>query len=156
MTLNFLVRNKHIILYGFCLALLLALLKWLELRLVIINHAFEIYIGAIALIFTGLGIWVALKLAKPKVLTILVEKPVYIEKENFRVNGQELARVNISKRELEVLQLMAEGLSNHEIADRLHVSLSTIKSHSQNIFEKMEVDRRTQAIDKARKLHIIP
>jgi NarL family two-component system response regulator LiaR len=155
-TLNFLLRNKHTILYGFCLALLLALLKWLELRLVIINHAFEIYIGAIALIFTGLGIWVALKLAKPKVQTILIEKPVYIEKENFRINDQELARINISKRELEVLQLMAEGLSNHEIADRLHVSLSTIKSHSQNIFEKMEVDRRTQAIDKARKLHIIP
>jgi DNA-binding CsgD family transcriptional regulator len=156
MTLNFLQRNKHTILYGLCLALVLALLKWLELRLVIINHAFEIYIGAIALIFTGLGIWVALKLAKPKVQTILVEKPVYIEKENFRINDQELARINISKRELEVLQLMAEGLSNHEIADRLHVSLSTIKSHSQNIFEKMEVDRRTQAIDKARKLHIIP
>jgi two-component system, NarL family, response regulator LiaR len=156
MTLNFLQRNKHTILYGFCLALLLALLKWLELRLVIINHAFEIYIGAIALIFTGLGIWVALKLAKPKIQTILVEKPVYIEKENFRINDQELARINISKRELEVLQLMAEGLSNHEIADRLHVSLSTIKSHSHNIFEKMEVDRRTQAIDKARKLQIIP
>ena len=81
----------------------------------LINHAFEIYIGAIALIFTGLGIWVALKLTKPKAQTIPVENPVYIEKENFRINEQELARVNISKRELEVLQLMAEGLSNHEL-----------------------------------------
>jgi two-component system, NarL family, response regulator LiaR len=156
MTVNFLTKNRQSILYGSSLALLLIALKWLELRLIIINHAFEIYIGAIALIFTGLGIWLALKLAKPKIKTVLVEKPVYINKSNFILNESELTKLSISKRELEVLQLMSEGLSNHEIADRLHVSLSTIKSHSQNIFEKMEVDRRTQAIDKARKLGIIP
>jgi DNA-binding CsgD family transcriptional regulator len=156
MTVNFLTKHRQTILYGSSLALLLIVLKWLELRLVIINHAFEIYIGAIALIFTGLGVWLALKLAKPKIKTVLVEKPVYINTSNFTVNERELTKLNISKRELEVLQLMSEGLSNHEIADRLHVSLSTIKSHSQNIFEKMEVDRRTQAIVKARKLGIIP
>ena len=148
-------KNKHIILYGLSLALLLALLKWLQLRLLVINHAFEIYIGAIALIFTGLGIWLALKLTKPKVQTVLVEKPVYIDKSEFKKNDAEIARRGISKREMEVLQLMAEGLSNNEIAEKLHVSLSTVKSHSQNLFEKMEVDRRTQAVDKARKLGII-
>jgi DNA-binding CsgD family transcriptional regulator len=156
MTVNFITKNKHTILYGTSLALLLILLKWLELRLVIVNHAFEIYIGSIALIFTGLGIWLALKLAKPKIKTVLVEKPVYINKGNFILNEREVSKLNLSKRELEVLQLMAEGLSNNEIAEQLHVSLSTIKSHSQNIFQKMEVDRRTQAIDKARKLGIIP
>ena len=79
-----------------------------------INHALEIYAGAIAFIFTGLGIWLALKLTKPK--TILIEKEVFAEKpETFVINEKEMIRLNISKRELEVLQLMPEGLSNQEM-----------------------------------------
>ncbi|MET6998074.1 response regulator transcription factor [Chitinophaga defluvii] len=156
--MNFFVKNKHAILYGMSLAILLFLLKWLELRLLIIDHAFEIYIGAIALIFTALGIWLALKLTRPKVKTIIIEKEVYIQEPpvNFMLNENELAKTGLSTRELEVLQLMAEGLSNQEIAARLFVSLSTVKTHSSNLFEKMDVKRRTQAIDKAKRLSIIP
>jgi len=142
---NFLARNKSTLLYGTCLAMLLFLLKWLELRFIIINHSFEIYIGAIAIIFTGLGIWLALKLARPKIETVIVEKEIY-----------ELNKLNLSKREMEVLQLMSEGLSNQEIALRLFVSLNTIKTHSSKLFEKLDVARRTQAVDKAKKLNIIP
>lgn len=157
MNLNFLNRNKRSILYGVSLAFLLFLLKWLELRFIIINHAFEIYIGFIAVIFTALGIWLALKLTRPKVETLIVEKEVYLEKPaNFILNDTELKKLNLSKRELEVLKLMAAGLSNQEIALRLFVSLNTIKTHSKNLFEKMDVERRTQAIDKAKKLSIIP
>jgi ATP/maltotriose-dependent transcriptional regulator MalT len=65
-------------------------------------------------------------------------------------------KIGLSKREMEVLQLMAHGLSNKEIAERLFVSVSTIKTHANNMFEKMDVARRTQAIDKAKKLGIIP
>src|SRR4051812_3216349 len=79
MMVRFLIRNKHTILYGVSLALLLFLLKWLELRFIIIDHAFERYIGAIAIIFTALGIWLALKLMKPKIQTVVVEKEVYID-----------------------------------------------------------------------------
>ena len=132
------------------------LLKWLELRLIIFNHSFEIYVGAIAAIFTGLGIWLALKLSKPKVETIVVEKEVFVPNGSFLLNEQALNDLNLSKRELEVLQLMADGLSNHEIAERLYVSLSTVKTHSRNLFDKLGVARRTQAIDKAKKLFIIP
>ena len=157
MVFNFLGRYKHTILYGVSLAILLFLLKWLELRFVILDHAFEIYIAAIALIFTALGIWLALKLAKPKVKTIVIEKEVYIEKNgDFILNQRELNKLGLSKRELEVLQLMAEGLSNQEIASRLFLSLNTIKTHSSRTFEKMDVERRTQAVDMARKLSIIP
>jgi len=138
------------------MAALMFLLKWLELRLIIFNHAFEIYVGVIAAIFTGLGIWLALKLSKPKVETIVVEKEIFVRRDNFLLNEQALNNLNLSKRELEVLQLMAEGLSNHEIAERLYVSLSTIKTHSRNLFDKLGVARRTQAIDKAKKLFIIP
>lgn len=156
---NFFRKYRSVILYGICLALLLFLLRWLQLRFIILNHAFEAYIGAIALIFTSLGIWVALKLARPKVKTVVIEKEVFVPhtpSEQFILNEAALQQVNLSKRELEVLQLMAEGLSNQEIAARLFVSLNTVKTHSLKIFEKMEVKRRTQAVDQARKLGILP
>ncbi|WP_254169843.1 response regulator transcription factor [Chryseosolibacter histidini] len=157
MASNFLKGKKHIIIYGISLAILLVLLNWLKLRLVIIDHAFEVYNGAIALIFTGIGIWVALKLAKPKEKIVVIEKEVMVEKNvGFTMNETELNRLNLSKRELEVLQLMAQGLSNQEIADRLFLSLSTVKTHANNLFDKMGVERRTQAINQAKQLGIIP
>jgi len=149
---RFLMKHKETILYGLALALLLFLLKWLELRFVIIDHAFEIYIGAIAFLFTALGIWLAVKLTKPK--TVVVEKEVYVK--DFTLNENELNKLRLSKRELEVLQLMAEGLSNQEIAERLFVSLNTIKTHSSKVLEKLDVERRTQAVEKAKRLSIIP
>ena len=151
--MNFLSKNKDIILYGFSLAILLFLLKWLELRFIIINHAFEIYAGIIAIMFTALGIWLALKLTKPKIETQIVEKTIFTE--NFILNEVELNKLGLSKRELEVLQLMSEGLSNQEIAEKLFVSLNTIKTHTSNLFEKLDVKRRTQAIEKAKRLSLI-
>ncbi|MEZ2337477.1 response regulator transcription factor [Mucilaginibacter sp. RCC_168] len=157
MTSRLFTKNKRVILYGAALAVLLFLLKWLEFHFIIINNAYEVYIGAIALFFTLLGIWLALKLTKPKVQTIVVEKPVYInDVSGFSPNLRELERLNLSRRELEVLELMAEGLSNQEISARLFVSLNTIKTHSSNLFDKMEVKRRTQAIEMAKRLCIIP
>jgi NarL family two-component system response regulator LiaR len=149
-------KNKTILLYGFFMAVLLFLLKWLELRFVIMDHALEIYIGAIAVIFMALGIWLALKLSKPKIKTVIVEKEVLVKaNSNFTFNEAELTKLGISKRELEVLQLMSEGLSNNEIAEKLFVSLNTVKTHSSKLFEKMDVKRRTQAIEKAKRLNLI-
>jgi len=155
MAFGILKKNKQNILYGVSLALLLLLLKWLEWHFLIIDHAFEIYVSAIAIIFTALGIWLALKLVKPKVNTVVIEKPVF-EGPAFNLNETELNKLKISSRELEVLQLMAEGLSNQGIAERLFVSLNTIKTHSSNLFVKMEVERRTQAVEKAKRLSLIP
>lgn len=152
----FFATYGRVIFYGASMAAFLFLLKWLELRLIIFDHALEIYIGSVALIFTGLGIWLALKLSKPKVETVVVEKEVYVRKGSFKLNESELASLKVSKRELEVLQLMSQGLSNNEIAERLFVSLSTVKTHSRNLFDKLGVTRRTQAIDKAKKLSLIP
>jgi NarL family two-component system response regulator LiaR len=150
---NVFVKNRQLIIYGASLALLLFLLKWLELRFLIIDHAFEIYIGSIAVLFTVLGIWLALKLIKPR--TIVVEKQVYVSQHDFTLNEAELEKLGISRRELEVLELMSQGLSNQEIAARLFVSLNTIKTHSSRLFEKLEVRRRTQAVEKAKKLQLI-
>ena len=149
------IKNKRILLYGSSLALLLFLLRWLELRFLVLNHAMEIYTGAVALIFTGLGIWLALQLAKPKTKTVVVEKEIYLTPADFSINTAALERLAISKRELEVLQLMAQGMSNREIADRLFVSPNTVKTHSSRVFEKLEVKRRTQAVEAARRIGII-
>ncbi|SDQ01280.1 transcriptional regulator, LuxR family [Mucilaginibacter sp. OK268] len=157
MTFKLFIKNKRIVLYGAALAVLLFLLKWLEFHFIIISNAYEVYVGAIAVLFTLLGIWLALKLTKPKVEMVVVEKPVYISNvSDFSPNQHELTRLNLSRRELEVLELMAEGLSNQEISARLFVSLNTIKTHSSNLFDKMEVKRRTQAIEMAKRLCIIP
>jgi len=151
-----LLRNKANILYGICLALLLFFLKWLELRLIIFNHSYEIYIGVIAVLFTGLGMYLALKLSKPKIETVIIEKEIYIEKPgSFAPNTTLISELELSKRELEVLALLAKGHSNQEIASQLFVSLSTVKAHNQNLFEKLDVKRRTQAVEKARRLNII-
>ena len=141
---------------GISLAVLLLLLRFLEYKLLIVSHQFEIYVGCIAVGFTLLGIWVAQKITTPKTKTIIVEKAVYIPKpDNFILNETELFQHKISKRELEVLELMSLGFSNQEIADKLFVSLNTIKTHSSNLFEKLEVKRRTQAIETAKKLQLI-
>jgi two-component system, NarL family, response regulator LiaR len=154
---NLFVKHRSVLLYGTSLALLLFLLRWLELRFIIFDHALEIYMGASAVIFTALGIWLALKLTKPQIERVVVEKKIYIEKTSEYVfNEAEMIRLGISKRELEVLQLMAEGLSNAEIAARLFVSLNTIKTHASNLFFKLDASRRTQAIEKAKTFNLIP
>src|SRR5262245_15560174 len=154
---NFLVKHRATIIYSISLALLLFLLKWLELRFIIFHHSFEIYIGFIAIIFTGLGIWLAIKLSKPKIETVVVEKQVYVtNNENAVLNTSLITQLDLSKRELEILSLLAQGHSNQEIASTLFVSLSTVKTHIQNLFEKLEVKRRTQAVEKAKRLNLIP
>lgn len=153
------LQFKASIIYGISLAFLLFLLKWLELRFIIIDYSLEIYIGAIAIIFTGLGIWLALKLSKPKIETVIVEKEVFVkdtQQPGFVLNKSLIAKFELSKRELQILGLMAEGNSNQEIANRIFVSLSTVKTHNQNLFEKLDVKRRTQAVEKARRLQLIP
>ena len=152
-----LFRNKGTIAYGISLALLLFLLKWLELRFIILEHSFEIYVGFIAIIFTTLGIWLALKLSKPNIQTVVVEKEVYVNRnENFVLDKALISQFELSKRELEILSLLSQGHSNQEIAAKLFVSLSTVKTHNQNLFEKLDVKRRIQAVEKAKRLNLIP
>jgi DNA-binding CsgD family transcriptional regulator len=154
---DFWKKHKATIIYSIALALLLFLLKWLELRFIIFSHSFEIYVGFIAVIFTALGIWLALKLSKPKIETVVVEKEVYVSRnENFILDTSLVSQLELSKRELEILNLLAQGHSNQEIAAKLFVSLSTVKTHNQNLFEKLDVKRRIQAVEKAKRLSLIP
>ena len=154
---NFFEKHKATIIYSISLASLLFLLKWLELRFIIFDYSFEIYIGFIAVIFTALGIWLAIKLSKPKIETVVVEKEVYVNRtENFVLDTSLVSRLELSKREMEILKLLAKGHSNQEIAGALFISLSTVKTHIQNLYEKLDVKRRIQAVEKAKRLNLIP
>lgn len=157
MNAAFFKKYKTVWLYGLILAVLLVVLRWLELKFLIYEHAFEIYAGVIAVFFTGLGIWLSRKLTRPTIETQIIEKTVYRDASlPFEINQQEMESLGISSRELEVLQLMSQGLSNQEIASALFVSLNTVKTHAARIFEKLAVQRRTQAIEKAKKCGLIP
>lgn len=116
----------------------------------------DIYMGLIALVFTSVGIWAGLKLTRKKEVTVVKEVPVIVDRQNFVLNENLLKQLGISKREYEVLELIAGGLSNKEIGDKLFVSENTIKTHSSRLFEKLEVSRRTQAVEKAKSLGLIP
>jgi len=110
-------------------------------------------------LFVCLGVWAGSRLTRPKV--VVAEKEVIVEKlvtpePDFKLNEGELDRLGISKREFEVLQLISQGLSNQEIADKLFVSTNTIKTHSSNLFGKLDARRRTQAIQRARELGLLP
>ncbi|HNP33596.1 MAG TPA: LuxR C-terminal-related transcriptional regulator [Flavobacterium sp.] len=150
-------HHKELLSYALAMALLMLLLRWLEFRFMILEHQYEIYVGLIAIFFLLFGIWVANKITKPKEKTIIVEKEIRVtSNDDFVFNESEMLERKISKRELEVLTLMAQGLSNNEIAQKLFVSLNTVKTHSAKLFEKLEVKRRTQAIETAKKLQLLP
>lgn len=148
-------QHKEIITYGVAMALLLLLLRLVEYKFLILQHEFEIYAGIIAILFLLFGIWLSSKIRKPKVETVVIEKEIKIFQNDFIINERAISSLRISNRELEVLNLMAKGLSNQEIADSLFVSLNTIKTHTSNLLEKLDAKRRTQAIENAKKLQIL-
>ena len=149
--------NKRLLLYGVILALLVVLLQVAEYRFLIIDHSIEIYIGILAAIFITLGVVMGRKLTTPK--EVIIEKLVAVPTSPslpFVLNETVLDKLGISKREHEVLLLMAQGLSNQEIANKTYVSVNTVKTHVSNLLLKLDAKRRTQAVIKARELNLIP
>jgi len=142
---------KTMVLFGASLAVLLALLKWAEYMFFTRDLALEAYIGIVGIFCTLLGTWIGWKLTRPKHNTI--DNVPALERGTEMIGLEN--KFNLSPRELEVLELIARGLSYQEIADQLSVSLSTIKTHASNIFSKMDVQRRTQAVMLAQKTGIL-
>jgi two-component system, NarL family, response regulator LiaR len=140
--------KKVVMFYGIALAALIALLKFLEYRYIVRELSIEFYLAIVAVLFVMLGIWVGQRLTG--------KKAIVVPSQTFVLDQQRLENSGISKREHEVLELMAKGLSNQEIADKLFVSLNTVKTHSANLYVKLDAKRRTQAIQKAKDLLLIP
>lgn len=145
--------KKHILIYGLCGGILIALLKLVEYRFLVVQHSIEIYGGLIALLFAGLGIWLGLKLTRPTETIIIKEVPAA---QSFTLNETRLRELGITRRELEILELIAGGLSNREIAEKLFVSENTVKTHSSRLFDKLSAKRRTQAVQLGKEFGLIP
>ena len=141
------MMKKIVLFYGLAMAVLIFMLKYIEYSFFVRDLSTEFYTSLIAVVFTGLGIWVGLR---------LTQKKNVVRSNELIFNELEWHRFGISKREHEVLELIAKGFSNQEIADKLFVSLNTVKTHASNLFLKLEVSRRTQAISKAKEMRLIP
>jgi len=142
---------RQVLLYGAVGGVLIALLKVIEYKHFVHAYPAEIYGGLIALIFTALGIYFGLRWTRPKEVVVVREVPA-----RFVLDAQKLKEVGLTAREHEILGLIAEGLSNREIGERLFVSENTVKTHSSRLFEKMQVNRRVQAVQKGKDLGLIP
>jgi two-component system, NarL family, response regulator LiaR len=151
------VKKKVLIyalIYGLCGGLLIVALKLIEYRFVVLEHSIEIYGGLIALLFATAGIWLGLKITRKE--QVIVEREVRVPATDFVLNEAQLHELAITKRELEILGLIAQGLSNREIAETLFVSENTVKTHSSRLFDKLNARRRTQAVQKGKELGLIP
>lgn len=137
--------KKTILIYGVVLAAGTIFLKSIEYFYLVRIFSLEIYITLIALAFVMLGIWVGAKLTSPQ----------KSESDSFRRNQKAIDSLGISERELDVLELLARGHSNREIANKLFISVNTVKTHLSHLYEKLEVNRRSLAVKKARTLRLI-
>ena len=147
--------RKQVILYGLLGGILIVGLMLIEYRWLVVEHSIEIYGGLIAAIFSGVGIWLGLRLTRPKERVVVREVAVPAAADFVRDEGK-LESLEITPRELEILSLIAEGLSNKEIAERAYVSENTVKTHSSRLFNKLGARRRTQAVQLAKAMRLIP
>lgn len=147
--------KRHLLLYGLLGGVLVALLKLVEYRYLVLSHSIEIYGGLIALLFAILGIWLGVTLTgRPE--RVVVKEVAVPALSNFVADPSRREALGITKRELEILELIAEGLSNREIAERIFVSENTVKTHSSRLFDKLNAKRRTQAVQFGKERGLLP
>lgn len=143
---------RDIVLYGCYAALLIGVLEAARFRFAVADDRFEGYAIVIALVFTGIGMWAARTTSTPKKEIVVVREPSPIP---FEIDQAGRERLGISRREMEVLTLMAAGHSNEEIARSLFISANTVKTHTSSLYAKLGVKRRTQAVEMAKKQRLI-
>lgn len=149
--------TKQVLLYGVAGGVLIALLKLIEYKHFIREYPGELYGGLVALIFTVVGIYLGLKWTRPKEVEVVRVKEIRVREDGpFALNRDNLKDLGLTPREHEILGLIAQGLSNREIGEKLFVSENTIKTHSSRLFEKLSVNRRVHAIQKGKELGLIP
>ena len=159
--------KKTVLLYGLLGGVLIAALKLIEYRYLVLEHSVEIYGGIIAALFSALGIWLGLKLTRTKETVVTREVHVPIEvpvavhvpvpvSGPFQRNEDRVQQLGITPRELEILEAIAAGFSNREIAERLFVSENTVKTHAGRLFDKLSARRRTQVVQRAKEEGLIP
>lgn len=147
--------RKHVLLYGLLAGVLIAVLQLIQYRWIVVEHSVEIYGGLVAAVFASVGIWLGLRFTK-RVETVIVREVPVPAPQDFVRDDAKVEALGITPRELEILELIASGLSNKEIAERAFVSENTVKTHSSRVFEKLGAKRRTQAVQRGKELRLIP
>jgi len=147
--------KRHVLILGLLGGILITILKWTEYRFLVIEHSIEIYGGLTAATFAILGIWLGLKLSGTR-QKVVVKEPVLPAGEPFAPDQRKREDLSITRRELEILELIAQGMSNREIASKLYVSENTVKTHASHVFDKLGAKRRTQAVQFAKEFGLLP
>jgi DNA-binding CsgD family transcriptional regulator len=155
--------KRHVIIFGLVGGLLIAILQYTEYRFVVIEHSVELYGALVAILFATFGIWLGLRITRSRetVRETVVVREVLIpteapSREPFAPNTARQQSLGITARELEILTLVARGLSNREIAAQLYVSENTVKTHCARTFDKLGAARRTQAVQRGKELGLLP
>jgi DNA-binding CsgD family transcriptional regulator len=155
--------KRHVIIFGLVGGLLIAILQYTEYRFVVIEHSVELYGALVAILFATFGIWLGLRITRSRetVRETVVVREVLIpteapSREPFAPNTARQQSLGITARELEILTLVARGLSNREIAAQLFVSENTVKTHCARTFDKLGAARRTQAVQRGKELGLLP
>jgi len=143
---------RDVLVFGVAAGLLIFVLKLIEYRFLVLEHSFEIYAGLIAALAVAVGIWLGRSLRRRKASEPSEGQP----SEPFAPDAARLARLGLTPRELEILGLIASGLSNREIGEKLFVSENTVKTHTSRLFDKLGARRRTQAVQMGKAAGLIP
>jgi DNA-binding CsgD family transcriptional regulator len=147
--------KRHVLIYGLIGGILITVLQWTEYRFLVIEHSIEIYGGLIAATFAVLGIWLGVKLTSKRETVVVKEVPVPA-RGPFVPDDRKREDLGLTRREFEILELIAQGMSNREIAGKLYVSENTVKTHSSRVLDKLGAKRRTQAVQLGKELGLLP
>ena len=151
--------KNAVLIYGISAGLLIAALRFAEYRFVVVEHSVEIYGGLIAAVFAGVGVWLGLTITRKEVVkeeVIVIKEVPAAPDAPFAVNDDRRRELAITPRELEILGLLADGLSAKEMAAALFVSENTVKTHTARLFDKLGVNRRIKAVEAGRTFGLIP
>ena len=147
----------EIVIFGLCGGVLITVLKLTEYRFLVVTHSVEVYGAVVAILFAGLGIWLGGTITRKKPKVIVQEVPVEVRVQGpFVLDDARVRALQITPRELEILGLIALGLSNKEIAERVFVSENTVKTHASRLFDKLGARRRTEAVQIGKSSGLIP
>jgi len=151
--------KRHVLIFGLVGGLLIATLQYTQYRFVVIEHSVELYSALVAVLFSAFGIWLGRRITRRR--ETVVVKEVLVPAETvavapFAPNSAQVQTLGITARELEILALVARGLSNREIATQLFVSENTVKTHCARVFDKLGAARRTQAVQRGKELGLLP
>jgi NarL family two-component system response regulator LiaR len=154
--------KRHVLIFGLVGGILIVALQYTEYRFVVIEHSIELYGALVAILFAGFGIWLGLRITRRRETIVVREVPGLASSRDagaappFVANTAQKHSLGITDRELEILTLIARGLSNREIATQLFVSENTVKTHCSRAFYKLGAARRTQAVQRGKDLGLLP